>query len=147
MEELASRTDFISNIVEDYAETPIVQAKTLSLPEKQDIKNLALIEILIAQPEMNKNLNQNDINTIVNIAAEKYTEKSALPNVYSGSVDTFYESVSEAPETALQATVLAASTTTVTTPKGNSVTVTNNSGITDWSSAEISSLNSQYVSG
>lgn len=133
---LESRMDLGQSLIEVYKEIPVVTNKD----DANQILNLSFMEILIAQPEMTDNLSEADLNTIVEIATDKYYEKLDYLPINRGSCNTFFNAVSDAPESNL---ALAASPP-VKTPNGNPVPVIDESNVQDWTAAEIFSLNNKW---
>jgi len=148
LEELSNRNDFGAVIVEVYKEAPVASTASIRSESSvgyENIKTLSIMDIFLAQPEMTDNLAEEVIISLVDIAEKKYLEKIEEISVNSGNLITFYEAVNENNESTIYNVVAAATATTfVLTPNGSSVSVYNYSGITDWSSAEISTLNLQH---
>lgn len=141
LEELAEREDFGAVLVDFYQSTPVAnRANARNSLDYESIKNLSLIEILLAQPEMTYNLEETEIDSLISIAEEKYLEKSDTMTVNGGNLTTFYEALDENPDSV----IARATNSTVSTPNGSSVTVYNCSTIVDWTASEKASLNAQY---
>lgn len=136
---LAARNDFGEVLINTY------QNATVPVSENDNqlsdnILTLSLLEILSAQPEMTNHLNNEELASLLELVDEKYLEKRNHGDIIRGGLDTFYDAIGENPDSAIAVMANA----TVRTPKGTSVTVINNSSITDWSASEKTALNSQY---
>lgn len=137
---LASRKDFGEVLINAYRNATVPSSEYDDNLD-EDILTLSFLEILSAQPEMTNHLKNEELASLLEIADEKYLEKRNHEDIISGSLDTFYDAIGENPDSAIAVMANA----TVRTPKGTSVTVINNSSITDWSTSEKSALNSQYA--
>lgn len=107
----------------------------------QNIWELGILEILIAQPEMTDSLSSDEIADLVELAKNKLTAKSSTLDIYSGSCASFAQALSENPNSA----ITLAATYYVKTPAGTSVEVYNYSDIVDWTSTEKAILNAQTL--
>ena len=97
--ELVSRDDFGSVLINEYKDMPIVH------PEFEYNIYLELMEILIAQPEVTGGLPESDLYTLAEVAEQKHDEKAAANHIYSSS-DTFYQAVAENVGSALYSVVV-----------------------------------------
>lgn len=141
---LTAREDYSDVLVSIYKEMPVASASNQDDEEMCDnILNLSILEILIAQPEMTSCLPDATIGEIGQIADDKCSEKLSEQAINGGNVTTFYDAVNESPDSAMA--VAARATATVYTPKRTPVTVIDNYGITDWTSSEKNSINAQYA--
>lgn len=98
-----------------------LKSRTLKGTSSNDILRNIYCTILISQPEIENKLSDFDANTL----------KEAL----EGDNITLYENAQR------EVVAPASAQSTLYTPNGTAVTVINNSGITDWSSAQKSALN------
>lgn len=139
---LTAREDYSDALVSVYAEMPVASASSQDDEEmSDDIFNLSVLEILIAQPEMTECLQDGTIGELVQIADNKCSEKLAEEAINGGNVSTFYDAVNESPDSAMA--VAANATATVYTPNRTPVTVTDNYAIADWTAEEKQALNRQ----
>lgn len=143
LEELKRRDDYGSVLIDTYQNIPVIDgAESRGITGIENIFELAVLEVLIAQPEMTDILGSEEINTITEIALEKYQEKCESMDVYAGNVSIFFDSAEENPDSEIARAALS----TVTTPNGTAVTVINTSSQTDFTASEINSYNSYYDS-
>lgn len=102
---LADRADLGAALVETYEAIPVATGK-----EDADnyIFELAVLEILAAQPEMTNGLTQSELEQLVRTAAVKYEEKSATSDINGGHMATFYEAAADSPDSAVSRAIIAA---------------------------------------
>lgn len=141
---LTAREDYSDVLVSMYRGLPVASASNQNDEEMYDnILNLSVLEILIAQPEMTACLQDATMEEIGQIADDKCSEKLSEKTINGGNVATFYDAVNESPDSAMA--VAAIATATIYTPNRTPVTVVDNWEITDWTAAEKSALNKEYA--
>lgn len=139
---LVNRDDYSEALIRTYASVPVETSKSVRNSNfYQNIWDLGILEILIAQPEMTQNLSNSEINTLTSIAQAKYDEKSNALSVYSGSVLSFANALNEQPDSSVSRAV-----SYPRTPRGNAVGYTNTSSYADWSAEEKELLDAQALS-
>jgi hypothetical protein len=157
LEELTKRDDFGVAVIKKYSDIPVAEENKV-FDGKESIMKLAYLEILLAQPEIVGNLNKQEIKAIYDLASLKNIEKMNAPTIYGGCSDTFHDAVDEVSMDSSSAAMQVADVmieltpdnsttsllTTVKTPKGTSVSVTNNAGIADWTTSQMASIRKQY---
>lgn len=132
----------------DKAETIIKYYSSMDVPknikntsENKKFDDLWKMELLISQDDFCCEMSDEQKVEMLNIAESKLLAKSQNLEIYSGSNNAFFESASENSALSLYSV-----SSTVYTPKGSAVSVYKwTSNDSDFSSAEISSLNSQYA--
>ena len=148
LQELASREDFghilaatyqalpVADVVGSYSET----ADNTDL--YQHIRDLSVMEILIAQPEMTDDLDSEIIDSLLLTANNKYLEKYDALDINSGNLTTFYAAVEESSDSTIAVAYVGA---TVYTPNGSRVAVEDHSSTQDWSDAEKAQRNAEQL--
>lgn len=139
---LVDREDYGETLIDTYAAVPVVTSvQTRSNTDYQNIWDLGILEILIAQPEMTETLSSSEIADLATTADKKFDEKMDALDVYSGSCESFAQALNENPDSA----IALAARSPVRTPNGTDVPVYNHSNIVDWTSAEKATLNAQAL--
>lgn len=140
LKELSMRSDLGTSLIDFYQNTPVFDESSLQDADSS-VFNLSILEIMIAQPQMTDKLNREDIRILVTLAEEKYIQKKEHTSVYGMSCSTFYKAINEIPNSV----IARATTATVKTPNGSSVTVidTNSPDIVELTSQEIKDLNAR----
>lgn len=137
---LAAREDYSDVLVSMYRGLPVASASNQDDEEMCDnILDLSVLEILIAQPEMTACLPNATIEEIGQIADGKCSEKLSEQAINGGNVATFYDAVNESPDSAMAVAALA--TATIYTPNHTPVIVLDKWEVTDWTAAEKKALN------
>lgn len=139
---LIERDDYGKTLADTYRAIP-VEENTVGRNSDcyQNIWELGVLEILIAQPEMTAPLTNEDLSSLAEIAENKSRLKSDALNVYSGSCVSFARALSEVAGSDLTSTLAY----TIKTPAGTRVEVYNYANIDDWTSAEKNVLNEQML--
>lgn len=117
---LLDRDDYGEVLINTYASIPVESSHLArSSSYYQNIWDLGIIEILIAQPKMNEVLTRAEIADLATIADDKYVAKSAVLDIYSGSCASFAHALAENPNSAMAVAV----SSPVQTPAGSDVAV------------------------
>lgn len=139
---LLNREDYAQVLIDTYSSIPVESSSMAkSVDYYQNIWDLGVLEILITQPAMTESLSNDEIADLMENIESKAIEKDSAIDIYGGSKQSFSQALSEQPDSA----VALAATSTVKTPAGTSVAVYNYSSITDWTSSEKATLNTQTL--
>lgn len=128
---LIARKDYGKVLIDAYSTLPVETSSSAHTPEySQNIRELCVLEILIAQPEMTDVLSSTEIADLAAAADEKFKEKTDACEIYSDSITVFAQALNEHPESAIAAAV----SSPVKTPGGSNVEVDDKSGVADYTS-------------
>lgn len=135
---LIEREDYGQILIDTYAAIPVETSLSARNSDcHQNIWDLGVLEILIAQPEMTASLSSAEIADLAAIAESKLTAKTNAIDIYRGSCASFAQALNENPDSA----VALAASSSVKTPAGTNVEVSDYSNIVDWTTKEQETLN------
>ena len=135
---LASRKDIGEVLIARYNGESIVRTGKVSSDSSYNI-NFLYMEILFHQPEMRIEFSEVEVSRFVQAINKKNIDKQKSSSIYEGSLSLYHEELEN------EYILSTRATTTVKTPKGSLVTVTDNTNLKDWTSAEIKTINAQYA--
>ena len=139
---LVGREDYGQVLIDTYSSVPVeTSLLDRSADCYQNIWDLGILEILIAQPEMTDSLSATEISDLATIAEQKYVAKSNALEIYSGSCASFAQALAENPDSA----IATAASSPVKTPAGSNVAVIDTSRVVDWTSTEKATLDAQAL--